>query len=53
MDVWPVGPSAAGGEGTEEEEPLYRLSLSFQALEELREGDGPVRPASRAHRRKR
>lgn len=33
MDVWSFGPTAAGGEDTDEEEPLYRLSLSFQALE--------------------
>lgn len=55
LDVWPFGTSPASGEdvGQHEEEPLYRLSLSFQDLEELREGGGPVRPASRAHRPKR
>ena len=49
MDVWPFGTSPASGEdvGQHEEEPLYRLSLSFLDLEELRESDGPVRPLSR------
>jgi hypothetical protein len=45
MDVWAFGVSPASGEEVEEEdeEPLYRLSLSFLDLDDFAEDHGPLR----------
>ncbi|HLV11515.1 MAG TPA: hypothetical protein VKY42_03620 [Trueperaceae bacterium] len=47
MDVWAFGVSPAKGAELDqgEEEPLYRLSLSFFDLEDYSETGGPVRVA--------
>ncbi|HZW99274.1 MAG TPA: hypothetical protein VFF10_04375, partial [Trueperaceae bacterium] len=49
MDVWSFATSSATGEDVDrdEEEPLYRLSLSFLGLDDYREAGDSVRSPTR------